>query len=55
MLVSHGADVNTRDVDGQTPLFYAALCEHKQVQIALHSRALAVHPPPLDRLGATFM
>ena len=34
MLISHGANVNARDADGQTPLFYAALCEHKQARTA---------------------
>lgn len=42
MLISHGADVNARDADGQTPFFYAALCEHKEVQTGLQSHAVAV-------------
>ncbi len=35
LLVQHGADVDARDADGQTPLFYAALCEHSQVCLLL--------------------
>ena len=34
MLLSYGADINATDEDGQTPLQYAILCDHKQVTIA---------------------
>lgn len=34
VLLSHGADAEANDEDGQTPMQYAALCEHKQVSIA---------------------
>ena len=35
LLVQHGADMDARDADRQTPLFYAALCEHSQVRLLL--------------------
>ena len=31
LLLAHGADINATDVDGQTPLQYAMLCDHEQV------------------------
>jgi len=30
VLLAHGANANAADEDGQTPLQYASLCEHKQ-------------------------
>lgn len=30
-LLAHGADVNAADIDGQTPLQYAILCDNQQV------------------------
>lgn len=30
-LLAHGADINAADIDGQTPLQYAMLCDNQQV------------------------
>ena len=30
-LLAHGADINAADIDGQTPLQYALLCDNQQV------------------------
>jgi len=32
VLLSHGANVDATDEDGQTPLQYALLCDHQQVK-----------------------
>lgn len=32
-LLAHGADINAADIDGQTPLQYAVLCDNQQVGI----------------------
>lgn len=35
-LLAHGADVNAADIDGQTPLQYAWLCDNQQVGLRHH-------------------
>lgn len=35
-LLAHGADVNAADIDGQTPLQYALLCDNQQVSLRHH-------------------
>ena len=41
VLLAHGASANAADEDGQTPLQYATLCEHKQVLAILLLMLLA--------------
>ena len=41
-LLAHGADVNAADIDGQTPLQYAMLCDNQQVSFGASSKKLQV-------------
>lgn len=42
-LLAHGADINAADIDGQTPLQYAMLCDNQQVGPEASSKKLPVH------------
>jgi ankyrin repeat protein len=38
VLLLHGANINATDEDGQTPLQYALLCDHQQVNSSCYQR-----------------
>ena len=41
-LLAHGADINAVDIDGQTPLQYAMLCDNQQVGFEASCKKLPV-------------
>ena len=57
-LLAHGADINAADIDGQTPLQYAVLCDNQQVGMALcyetesRLQLLVTKPFSADKLAA---
>lgn len=38
ILLAHGADIHAADIDGQTPLQYAMLCDNQQVGFEASSK-----------------